>query len=541
MRWYSAVTEEEFQTPHEFLVGMTSSPSMTSSVVEPADLIHYYALFATVVALMIFPIWTVSVLPWTDFGDHLARVYILCHYNEVPVFRQYYQIVHLPLPNLAIDLILTPVLAVVDPYPAAKLFASLSVVVFAIAVDQFGRAVHGAPTWLAIVAAFFFYNSLLLYGFVNYTWGLVMFLLAAAAWMRANRNRSVLSGLLAVIAGTATYVAHLSGFFFLCVFIGLMSAFEVGRARRITIWNVVGFLPLLPGLAAYFSLGADRADRSDLGYVWWNSMTSKVTHAFVLIAGYSFWMDAVTITGLLIVAAALVRSGKLSANRQLLSVVGIFGLAFCAFPSEYHTAGDADTRFIVPAGLVLVLCLTVSVAKTWARPVYGLLVGILALRIVLMDVYWQKADRISVEQLGLLRQVQEQSRIYPIPFLPRGRTEAKIRNALVHLAGYAVIDRHAVSGSTFAYRGQQPLHLRIPLPYWQVTPNTTVGEVNWTQIFANYDYIWIYHASPEILAFLDAHAGLRGQAGEGRLYRVGVTASHGSQVGSAGGRPSRHP
>ena len=121
-----------------------------------------------------------------------------------------------------------------------------------------------------------------------------------------------------------------------------------------------------------------------------------------------------------------------------------------------------------------------------------------------MDVYWQRADRISVEQLGLLRQVEEDSRICPIPFLPESRTEGKIRGTLMHLAGYAVIDRHAISGATFAVPGQQPLQHRIPLPYVKVAPATTVSDVNWAQIFANYDYIWIYHANPGILDFLNA-------------------------------------
>src|SRR5271154_5879197 len=138
---------------------LISGPVLTSSVVEPGDRVRYYILFAAAVALMIFPVWSVTVMPWSDFGDHMARAYILHHYNEVPVFRQYYEIERLPLPNLAMDLIVTPALGFLNPYLAAKLFVSLSVIVFAISVHVFGRSVHGAPTWLAIAAAFFFYNS----------------------------------------------------------------------------------------------------------------------------------------------------------------------------------------------------------------------------------------------------------------------------------------------------------------------------------------------------------------------------------------------
>jgi len=467
---------------------------------------------------MIFPVWTVAVMPWSDFGDHLARAYILRHYDEVAVFRQYYQIERLPLPNLAMDLIVTPMLGVMNPYLAAKLFVTLSILVFALAVHVFGRTVHGAPTWLAVAAVFFFYNSLLLYGFVNYTWGVALFLLAAAAWLVFERKRSVVSGLVAAVAASATYLAHLSGFFFLCVFIGLMSAFAVVRERRVSVWTVVGFLPLAPGLAAYLSLGAAKGDVES---VRWGTVVGKAIHAGVLFAGYSLWMDAITAGGLLLVAVAVVRWGKLGGEPALLAIAGVFLVAFCLFPVDFHTGNDADTRFVVPAGLFLALGLTVSMPRKWARPVYGLLVGVLGLRIALMEVYWRKADRIAVEQMGLLRQVDEGSRICPFPFLPPGRTEGKIRGSLMHLAGYAVIDRNAISGATFAVPGQQPLQHRIPLPYQQATSATRVGDLNWAEIFADYDYVWIYHGSPEILGFLDGHGGLQAQAGDGRLYRVG--------------------
>ena len=492
---------------------------MISNLVRPEDRNRYYLLFAAAVAVMIFPIWTVAILPWSDFGDHLARIYILRHFDEVPIFRRYYFIQHLPLPNLAVDLITTPMLSFANPYVAAKLFASLSVIVFAIAVHVFGRTVHGAPTWLAIAAAFFFYNSLLLYGFVNYTWGVTMFLLASAAWLNFERERSVGACALAIAAGAVTYIAHLSGFFFLCVFIGLMSIFAVLRERRIRLWTVAGLLPIVPGLIAYASLGSARGD---LGTVEWGALTTKAIHAGVLLSGYSVWMDAITVGGWALAAAVVFKYGKFGGRAPLLAVAGAYILAFLVFPSEFHTGSDADTRFVLPAGLMVMLAVTVSLPEKWVKPVFGMLLSILALRVGLMDMYWQRAERIATEQIGLLRQVDEQSRIYPILLLPPGRTEGKIRTVLQHVAGYAVIERNAITGATFAVPGQQPLQHRVPLPYLQVTADMKENEVKWPQIFANYDYIWIYHATPALRSYLDSHAELRAQAGDGRLYRIGA-------------------
>ena len=518
---------------------------MISSVVSPDDRIRYYVAFIAVVIFLILPLWPVPILPWTDLGDHMARVYIVHHYNDVRVFRQYYEIERLPLPNLAMDLIVPPMLGFMSAWVAAKVFASLSVILFAVACHVFGRTVHGAPTWLAIPAAFFFYNSLTLTGFLNYMWSVACFLLAAAAWLVFDRKHSMVSGILASVAAAVTYLAHLSGFFFLCMFVGLMTIFSIVRSRRVTVWNAIPFLPLLPGLAAYAALGSAKGDTQR---VEWSSVITKLAHSGILFAGYSLWMDAIVIAGLAAVAVAAVRFGKWGGDRALLATGGLFLLAFCVFPYRYHTGVDADTRFIVPGALLLALSVTVSWGKwgTWgrrsrrlpeanvsrvhtppanmpwasARWTYVILLTAFAIRIVLMEGYWLKADRILTEQVALLRQVDEQSRICPMAFLPRDRTEFKLRGALTHLAGYMVIDRHAISGSTFAVPGQQPLQHRIPLPYAEVGPWSTLDGIAWPQIFSNYDYIWIYDGPVEFLNFLDQHAQLRAQAGQGRLYRV---------------------
>jgi uncharacterized membrane protein YjjB (DUF3815 family) len=411
-----------------------------------------------------------------------------------------------------------------DAYTAAKVFASISVILFAVACHVFGRTVHGAPTWLAIPAAFFFYNSLTFTGFVNYMWSVAWFLLAAAAWLVFDRKRSWMFGAVTAAAGFVTYIAHLSGFFFLCLFVGCMTLWSIARSRRVTVWNAAGFLPLLPGLAAYATLGSAKGDTRATE---WSSVTTKLAHSGILFAGYSVWMDAIVICGLVLVAIAVLRFGKLRGNAALLATGGVFLLAFCVFPYKYHTGVDADTRFILPAALILALSVTVSMrdasksqARTAGRWIYVLLLAVFAIRIAMTGAYWVNTDRVFTEQLVILRQVDEQSRIYPMAFLPHDRKQFKLRGALTHLAGYMVIDRHAISASTFAVPGQQPLQHRIPLPNAEVGSWTTIDGMPWRQIFSNFDYIWIYDAPAEFLNFLDRHAQLRAQIGQGRLYRV---------------------
>jgi hypothetical protein len=502
----TSVVEDHYQAQ--------SSSDLPSKV---ADHIPYFVLYLIVLFLLIFPIWSVTILPWTDLGDHIARIDILHEYGDVPVFRQFYAIRRVLLPNLAIDFVGYFLLSFMGGLLAAKVFASLTIIVFGIGCHSFGRAVHGSGTWLAIPATFFFYNSLLLYGFVNYIWGVALFLMAAGCWLHFERARSVRSSVMATCAAFATFVAHLSGFFFLCVFITLMIVGSVVRERRLKVWHLTGFVPLVPSLIAYALLGDEKGDTA---LILWSTFADKLKHSWVLFSGYSNWMDAITLGSLTLAVAAIFIHGNVSIDRRMGAVFFSFLLAFCLFPSFLHTGADADTRFVLPAALVGLLALKVTMAPRYARMVYIFTLLAFTARVAFMTGYWHRADSISVEQIRLLDTMDEGSKVLPLVFLPAGRTESKIHQQLKHLTGYATLDRHAISPTTFATKGQQLLERRIDLPFWEVTSQTPANSLDWVRITGTYDYIWAYGAPPSFIAILNECCEIKARADSGRLYRT---------------------
>jgi hypothetical protein len=514
-----------FALLHYAFVLLTSLVPSTQSSVTDADFTGigsrsaYVVVFLVVIGLLILPIWAVSVVPWADYGDHMARIFIERHYDTVPIFRQYYQISYLLFPNLAVDLVGVALLHLFDPDTTAHLIASLSVVIFALGCHLFGKAVHGAPTWLAIPAAFFFYNSLLIDGFVNYMWSVALFLITAAAWMRFVQKPGLLGGFAVAMLSLATYTAHLAGFFFLCSFVGLYVAVQVLQGRRITLADVWALATLLPGLLAYWVFR--QTEKAIVSNVEWSSGREKLRHAWVLFAGYSTWMDLMVAAGL---AATVILTwwyvNKVSIRLPLLIISASYLAAFICFPTYFHTGSDADTRFFPVAALVALLSVTFRLPRFPAYLVYSLLLTISVSRIGAMTFYWHQADRFSREQRALLYGIAENSRIYPLVFLPPERTASKIRQHLTHLAGYSTVDRHAISGSTFTVPGQQPLQRRIPMWFGATGRGATVQSFKWEEIFAEYDYVWAYGAPPPILEFLGKNYDFVAQTGEGRLYRI---------------------
>ena len=328
----------------------------------------YFLTLTAVVVWLILPLWRVSILPWTDFGDHMGRVFVLAHYGDVPAFYRAYEIKRLLLPNLAIDLIGPPLLRLFSPDVAAKVFASLSVLVFAAGCHVFGCAVHRRPSWLAVAAVFYFYNSFLIYGFVNFIWGVALFLISAALWVWFTRRPSWLMGAAAMAGAFGTYIAHLTGFVFLCCFIALHLAYSFSRLRRVAGPQLLAaaLIPL-PALAAYTSLG--RGERH-IGAVLW-AFAVKARHAWVLFSGYAAWMDILVLASLMVVLLVVSRYGAVIIDPVYLIVVCAFLLAFMVLPTEFHTGTEADSRFLLPCALIATLAAEVRCRDArcgwWAR------------------------------------------------------------------------------------------------------------------------------------------------------------------------------
>jgi hypothetical protein len=482
-----------------------------------ADRVHYYLLLAAAILCLLVPVWSVHILPWTDLGDHLSRAYTISHYGQVPQFRKYISISAEPLPNLAVDLVLLPLLAFFAPLISIKIFASLTVVVFAAGCHLFGRAMHAGPTWLTIPVIFLFYNSLLLYGFVNYMWGVSLFLAAAAAFLAFEKKPTFLKGTLATGAATATYFAHLSGLFFLCIFIGIYTTTDAMMRRRIRFSHLAAFVPLIPSLLFYASLSGARGDTS---LVLWATLREKIIHLWVLFSGYSTMMDIVTAASLAILAFGILRYGKFSMAARPLALSSVFLLAYIVFPTWFHTGSDADTRFLLPFAITAALGARLCIPRRTGQLLFVLLLSLLMVRVGWMAAYWQRADAVSMEQLSLVNQMEVGSVVYPMIFLPRDRTESKIRQQLLHLAGYSTVERHAISGNAFAVPGQQITRRRIPLWYNAVDLDTPVTRIDWNSVLSNYDYVWAYNSPPAFDEFLASKSTLVAQRGLGRLYRM---------------------
>ena len=87
---------------------------------------RFAALFAALFLLSLVPLTLTGVLPLVDYPNHLARMDILARLPQAPVLQSYYALAWRPIPDLAMDLLVPPLLRMVPLLLAGKLFVALT-------------------------------------------------------------------------------------------------------------------------------------------------------------------------------------------------------------------------------------------------------------------------------------------------------------------------------------------------------------------------------------------------------------------------------
>ena len=222
----------------------TSKPS-----VEPSNIVYWTAFALTILVLWI-PILSVHYVPLVDYPNHVARMFVLQHYASDAGLQRHFVVNRSPLPDLAMEL-LFPVLLwlVTDIFTAARLFVLVSAALFAWGVHFLAVGIHGRRCWRALCCALFFYNSSLLYGFMNSVFGIGLFALTAGFWLMWYDKWNTPRVVLTFVLGAGCYFAHLTAFGYLGVLVSARLLVDVRQHGKSRLGPaLLRTFPVIPGL-----------------------------------------------------------------------------------------------------------------------------------------------------------------------------------------------------------------------------------------------------------------------------------------------------
>lgn len=480
----------------------------------------YWICFGAVIALHLAVIWIPAYNGIVDLPYHLARAWAMHHYADIPFLQNLFLLDLKPMPNLAIDLLVPPLLSVLSPIPAAKVFLSLLVLLFAAGCHLAGQAFYGRPVWTAPAAACCVFNATYLFGFVNSVAGSAFFLLAFALWMRFRARWTPLRWAVFALLILAAYLSHLSGFVFTAMAIGIVHLREL-PARRPDRGDLTGWLAFLPAVAVHVYPWSNKVHMN--GEIIWAPLRTKLIALGSCLFAYQDWASLLI---LLLAAAGLAiaftRGGAGFGSLPAWLAIAFFAACLLS-PSQITSGGGsaAEARFPPPATVFLLLAIPAVSPRGAQRIALALLYGALLFR--LGNVGWNllETSRAAEQQLVALDQVAPQTTILEIFLESPDRQTGKRQRGNIHLPSYALIRRQAVSSDFWGVRGVQPLYFRHQedWPVSTETPKAFQPQLLDRRL-PRFDYIWGCNLDAPHRGYVSAKASLVAAADICELWKI---------------------
>ncbi len=487
----------------------------------PAERRTYRVLWLAVAAILCVPVWLPHLPPLSDYYNHLARLYIMSHYDSVPAYRQFYVVDWAANPNLALEIVGLPLLSVFSLATVAKIFLTLTILLWHAGCYLLGRAVHGRPTWRALICSFFVYNQQFLHGYVNFLFSMGLALVALAYWLENRRRLTAVRVLILALLATAVYFSHLSGFATLGIAVALMTLSDAVKRRGITAAMALGVLPLVPGTAlfAFAFLG-----RAGGGGVSFPPIAYNVRDSLSLLTGYDQRVDVASMALVAVLVAIVLWRRRSIAAKSDLAVAGVgLGVIYWLCPSDVGAGLEVNVRFILGAITLLAFAVDVSVTTATRRWVLAAAMALFVLRTATTAGYWVVLDREFQDHVAAFEKIEEGAAVHNIYFHPAPRflNARRVRGlALIHSPCFAAVHRHANVPTLYGIRGQQPLAHRVPLYRSHRFQDGQQPEIPWDEVFAHYRYVWTCRAPAGLIAPLAERGEVVAEAGACRLFEL---------------------
>ena len=493
------------------------------------------------IVVYLLPIWLFTYFPTQDGVSHVYNSQILTEYNSPEYqFRDYYEINWYPFPNWLSHFSLAVLMFIFPALIAEKIFLSLYVILFPLAIYYFLNAVqHGRHT-LVILSFTFVYNYLFLMGFYNFAISVPLFFLALGYWWKhkddLNRNRIILLNLLIVII----YFAHLISYAFILFSIALLALLHFKRDfKRILITGcsvlpaamlLLVYLPtsdLLAGEPPEFGFGRVGELFANLigmhvliSYTEPPSWISVAISAFLIfLVGVTFWQN---------------RKGTTAEHPGqkafLYLAVVLLGLYFI-LPNSIGPGGWVNDRLAILATLAIFAWFRGFHNLQWKRAFTAVVTLLALVNLVYVGVLFKNLNAEIRAFNAFVQRVEKNSVILPLHFDPRG--SSKRVGIFVNAANYYCLDNGCINLGNY----------EIQFDYFPVRFNadfeTPLDEKEWVQIIHwqpekidlcdyadNVDYLllWDTPDEPIVAEAIEACYTLIASEGKLKLYKGQRTA-----------------
>lgn len=400
---------------------MNAQSALSASVQTPARSgplaranLSCLALHGCFIVAALTPLLFVRVPALVDYPDHLARMWILARHGSLPQLAANYQIHWRILPDLAMDLIIPPISAIVSIETAGRVFIGLTIFALIGGTATLHRVLFGRWEAWPLWSALFVYNAVLFWGFLNCLFGIGIALFALSGWMATREWRPMWRIILFSPLACLLFLLHLFAFGFYGLTVGLYELDSRIRERRVTARGIL----LLFAAAAQFVPGLVlwhvSLEHSGPTVTAYGSFAAKL---YALISPFTFSyvpapLDVVTAILAFAFLAWAIRTRSLTLAAELRRPLAILAVVAIAMPNTLSGSWLTDVR--LPVALVFLLIAGTQVRIGSRRMVVAaasISVCLFAARLWAVSQSWRDYDRQFAEFRDASRVIAPGSRL----------------------------------------------------------------------------------------------------------------------------------
>ena len=440
----------------------------------------FWGWFLLAWAITGFPIFVLHGVPGVDTPNHVARLHVLASLQGGDGLHSYYRSHWAILPNLAVDLFITPIVYFfnVNALALMKVFLFNTIGLTGAGFAVTNRALTGKWSLWGIVGLLFSYSYVLGFGFINYLFGIGLALLFIGVQLLL-KDRPKLRSIVVAVGFPILLLNHL-----LALILGGMTLIIIAvwqRDKSKALWlgfTIGGFLSLIyMKLSATVGLGSVRA--------YYDPFLHHLRNVFFplyfsnLARDLTFWLVILVIVLVLLkfpsskdallrragapfdpndieTTKGVTERGNLPSNNKKFPlpvlILGIFTLVGLALPHMAMTSAYISGRISIWAILIA------AAAVSEIRIAPGLIFGLLFVRSADVSqrfLTWNTTfDQLSED----LRVVENGSLVYQMTSLvSRPLDPVSWNPSIIHANCLILVERNCYVNNLFSLPYQQPL------------------------------------------------------------------------------------
>lgn len=367
------------------------------------------AALAALCVVLLLPLLVVDLPPLEDYPNHLARAFVLASPDD-PVLARMYAPHWSVIPNLAIDLILPPLIRLFPVLVAGRLVIAACILLTVAGVIAYNAALGGR--WWSIGVGLAAYHTGLLYGFLNFDLSLGLAFLLAAAWLRWREDRPTLAIGIACAGAPLLFACHLMGLLVYGILIGSAELAQLRDFRprpavmRAAVLSLVFAVPAaLYLMSALPGLGGDAI---------WVSVTDKLLQLGTTFDNYDWPLDSLTFAAAFGIPCACGVLGLGRFPRPAAIAICLLLAIYAAAPFGWKGTFLLDTRFSITLGLMMFAGFVPR--SGWPVPLRlaagGTLASLFAARLAILATVWAGHNTVLADVRAALAPVRPGQAVY---------------------------------------------------------------------------------------------------------------------------------